>query len=221
MVVGGSSSASDVVITVEPVREEKRTSSAEVREASRNNGSGLRGWAVEEVAWMVAQFAKVAVSFFAVRAVTKLFQIGAASQQAYIRAPRLWTHGPQEEGYQRGGGWRPTGSNGSYQASRGSSGSSGATGFDHGARQAAPESPRYVATVGGYHLYLHQTVLDPARQQWPCPILFKSACETCHFLEYDRGGTPHCAAVLKLRTVLDGVDGGEDFNEIRQWIRNS
>jgi class 3 adenylate cyclase len=42
-----------------------------------------------------------------------------------------------------------------------------------------------------------------------------------HFLEYDRGGTPHCAALLKLRTVLNGVDGGEDFNEIRQWIRNS
>jgi hypothetical protein len=46
MVVRGSSPASDVVITVEPVREEKRTSSAEVREASRNNGSGFPGWAV-------------------------------------------------------------------------------------------------------------------------------------------------------------------------------
>jgi hypothetical protein len=72
--------------------------------------------------------------------------------------------------------------------------------------------------IGGYHLYLHNTLLDPARQQWPCPILLTSACESCHFLEYDRGGRPHCAAVMKLRTVLDGVDGGESLEELRQWI---
>jgi hypothetical protein len=77
-----------------------------------------------------------------------------------------------------------------------------------------------VTTVGGYHLYLHQTVLDP-RQHWPCPVLLRSPCESCFFLEYGRGGTPHCVATLKLRTILDGVDAGEDFNEIRQWIRNS
>jgi hypothetical protein len=77
-------------------------------------------------------------------------------------------------------------------------------------------SPKYVTTVGGYHLYLHNTLLDPARQHWPCPVLLTSACETCHFLEYDRGGTPHCVAVLKLRTVLDGVDGGESLEEPAQ-----
>ena len=78
-----------------------------------------------------------------------------------------------------------------------------------------------MTTISSYHLYSHRTVLNPEKQFWPCPILYRSACETCHFLEYDRGGTPHCVAVLKLRTVIDGVDGGEDFNDIRQWVRNS
>ena len=46
---------------------------------------------------MLAQFAKVALSVFVVRAVTKLFQTGAASQQAYVRAENLWTHGRLQE----------------------------------------------------------------------------------------------------------------------------
>jgi hypothetical protein len=88
MVVGGSSPASDVVITVEPVRTQSRPWSRETSAAVRNNGSGLRGWMSEEALWMVAQFAKVALSVFVLRAVTKLFQTGAASQQAYVRAER-------------------------------------------------------------------------------------------------------------------------------------
>jgi hypothetical protein len=62
MVVGGSSPATDVVITVEPTRGEGRSWSAEARAAVRNNGRGLRGWITEEAAWLVAQFLKVAVS---------------------------------------------------------------------------------------------------------------------------------------------------------------
>jgi hypothetical protein len=222
MVVGGSSPASDVVITVEPARTESRSWSGEARAAVQNNGSGLRGWIAEEAVWMLAQFTKVALSVFVVRGVAKLFRVGAASQQAYARAENLWTHGHRDEGYGTGSAarWRPA-SNAGTQSSYGPAGTGGGNGFDSSGRKPTPENPRYVTTVGGYHLYLHQTVLDPARQQWPCPILFTSACETCHFLEYDRGGTPHCAALLKLRTVLNGVDGGEDFNEIRQWIRNS
>ena len=221
MVVGGSSPASDVVITVEPVREEIRSSNTEMRAAVRNGGSGLRGWIREEVAWMIAQFAKVAFSVLVLRTVTKLFQTGAASQQAYARAQNLWTHGHRDEGYGTGNAarWRPAGNSGT-QSSYGPARTGGGNGFDHSGHKPTPENPRYVTTVGGYHLYFHQTVLDPARQQWPCPILLMSACETCHFLEYDRGGTPHCAAVLKLRTVLDGVDGGETLEELRQWIRS-
>jgi hypothetical protein len=224
MVVGGSNPASDVVITVEPARAEGRSWSGETRAAVRNNGSGVRGWLAEEGLWMVAQFAKVALSVFVVRAVTKLFQTGAASQQAYVRAENLWTHGHDERVYtaSNGAAWRPAGSDAGSQRSGGySAGANTGSSLGNAARRAVPENPRYVTTVGGYHLYLHNTLLDPARQYWHCPILLASACETCHFVEYDRGGTPHCAAVLKLRTVLDGVDGGEDFNEIRQWIRNS
>jgi hypothetical protein len=222
MVVGGSSPANDVVITVESARAEGRSWSGETRAAVRNNGSGLRGWIAEEAVWMCAQFAKVALSVFVVRAVTKLFQTGAASQQAYVRAENLWTHGHDERVYtaSSGAAWRPAGSGAGSQRGGGySAGANSGNSSGDGTRRTVPENPRYVTTVGGYHLYLHNTLLDPARQQWPCPVLFTSACETCHFLEYDRGGTPHCAAVLKLRTVLDGVDGGESLEELRQWIR--
>jgi hypothetical protein len=90
MVVGGSSPASDVVITVEPARTQSRSWSGEARAAVRNNGSGLRGWIAEEAVWMLAQFAKVALSVFVVRAVTKLFQTGAASRRP--------TSGPRPSG---------------------------------------------------------------------------------------------------------------------------
>jgi hypothetical protein len=151
------------------------------------------------------------------RAVTKLFQTGAASQQAYTRAQSLWTYGPQETSYRpsNGAGWRPAYHNSTF---RGPIGSGVGNGADRNGPR-VPENPRYVATVGSWHFYLHDTVLDPARQWWPCPLLLKSPCETCSFLEYDRGGTPHCAAVLKLRIILDGADAGEDLNELRQWIR--
>ena len=64
-------------------------------------------------------------------------------------------------------------------------------------------------------------VLNPGRQFWPCPLLYVTACETCSFLEYDRGGRPQCVALVKLRTVLDGTNAGEDLSEIRNLIRNS
>jgi hypothetical protein len=58
MLVGGSSPASDVVITVEPARTQGRSWSEESRAAVRNNGSGLRGWIAEEAVWMFAPGAR-------------------------------------------------------------------------------------------------------------------------------------------------------------------
>jgi hypothetical protein len=219
MVVGGSSEAKDVVITVEPTRADSTSPwSEETRAAARNCGSGFRGWLAEEAAWMLAQFARVAVSVFVARGVTKLFQVGAASQEAYTRAERLWGDGYRESSHPISSrdGWGPAG-NGGGESTYDPSGTADGNGFD--SRTAAPRNPRYVGTASGYHLYAHDTVLDPARQWWPCPILLRSACESCHFFEYDRGGNPHCAAVLKMRTVLDGLDAGEEFDELRQWIR--
>src|SRR5439155_21236697 len=119
MVVGGSSPASDVVITVEPARAESRSWGGETRAAVRNNGNGLRGWITEEALWMFTQFAKVALSVFVLRAVTKLFQTGAASQQAYVRAENLWTHGHDERVYtaSNGAAWRPAGTGSGGQRS--------------------------------------------------------------------------------------------------------
>ena len=222
MVVGGSSPVSDVVITVEPARAESRSWSGETRAAVRNNGSGLRGWIAEEAVWMFAQFAKVALSVFVLRTVTKLFQTGTASQQVYVRAENLWTHGHDERVYTAGSGaaWRPAGTGSGGQRGDTYSANTG-NGQNHGGPFATPENPRYVTTIGGYHLYLHRKVLNPGRQLWPCPLLYVSPCETCSLLEYDRGGRPQCVPLVKLRMVLDGNDGGDDLNEIRQWIRSS
>jgi len=52
-------------------------------------------------------------------------------------------------------------------------------------------------------------------------VLYRSPCEICSFLEYDGGGRPQCVPLVKLKMVLHGNDGGEDLNEIRQWIRGS
>jgi len=78
-----------------------------------------------------------------------------------------------------------------------------------------------VTSCGGFHLYLHRRILNPGKQFWPCPVLYRSPCEICSFLEYDGGGRPQCVPLVKLKMVLDGNDGGEDLNEIRQWIRGS
>jgi hypothetical protein len=167
MVVGGSSPATDVVITIEPARAESRSWGGETRAAVRNNGTGLRGWIAEEAVWMFAQFTKVALSVFVVRGVAKLFRVGAASQQAYVRAEHLWTHGHDERVYapSNGAPWRPAGSGTGSQRSGGySAGANGGGSAGDGARRTVPENPRYVTTVGGYHLYLHNTLLDPARQ---------------------------------------------------------
>src|SRR5439155_17867554 len=142
MVVGGSSPASDVVITVEPARTESRSWSGETRAAVRNNGRGLRGWIAEEAVWMLAQFAKVALSVFVVRGVAKLFQVGAASQRAYVRAENLWTHGHDERVYapSNGAPWRPAGSGAGTQRSGGySAEAKGGGSAGDGARRTVPE----------------------------------------------------------------------------------
>jgi len=207
----------DITITVDPVREAAKQRQEEVSAAAKNDGSGLREWIFEEAAWLVAQFTRVAMSVAVVRGVHQLFRGGFASESAYQRAPDLWTHGHREEN-RRGGQsthrWTPNneGPFNSAQSSRH---------FDPSEDENGAEGPRYLVTVEGYHLYLHRKILNPGRQFWPCPLLYVTACETCAFLEYDRGGRPQCVALVKLRTVLDGTNAGEELSEIRQWIRNS
>jgi len=214
----------EIVITVDPVREEAKQRQEEVRAAAINDSSGLRDWIVEEAAWLVAQFTKVAMSVAVVRGVHQMFRIGYASESAYQRAPDLWSHGhqPQDRTFASDRHARPGGSTGTSRPGDGSSGGSTQGGsFDQRADPNGTESPRYVVTVEGYHLYVHRKVLNPGRQFWPCPALYMTACDTCSFLEYDRGGRPQCVALVKLRTVLDGTNAGEDLAEIRQWIRSS
>jgi hypothetical protein len=207
----------EIVITVDPVREEVKSRQEEVRTAAKNDGTGLRGWIVEEAAWLVAQFTKVALSVAVVRGVHQLFRIGYASESAYQRAPDLWTHGHGEDD-RRGGPsahrWTPN-SGGPFSSAQGN------RHFDPSEDQNSSESPRYVVTVEGCHFYLHRKLLNPGKQFWPCPLLYVAACESCSFLEYDRGGRPQCVALVKLRTVLDGTNAGEELSEIRNWIRNS
>jgi len=212
----------EIVITVDPVREEAKPRQEEVRTAAKNDGTDLRAWFTEEAAWVATQLVKIATSVAVVRWVHQLFRIGYASESAYQRAPDLWSHGHQEPDRKYGASgntranttWRPSTGDMPGSARKSSI-------FDHGADQDDAESPRYVVTVEGYHLYVHRKLLNPGRQFWPCPLLYVTACEACSFLEYDRGGRPQCVALVKLRTVLDGTNAGEELSEIRQWIRNS
>ena len=213
----------EIIVTVDRDREKAESRQEEISAATKNAGSGLREWVLEEAAWLIAQFTKVALSVAVVRGVHQLFRIGYASESAYQRAPDLWSHGHQERHPRFGSSgytwpnsstWKPT-SGGSEGSAR-----SGST-FDQAADHDVPESPRYVTSVDGYHLYLHRKILNPGKQFWPCPLLYMAACETCSFLEYDGGGRPQCVPLIKLRMVLDGTDAGEDMSEIRQWIRQS
>jgi hypothetical protein len=182
--------ANEIVITVDPIREEGKERQEDVRAAAKNNGSGLREWIVEEAAWLVAQFTKVALSVAVVRGVHQLFRIGYAGESAYQRAPDLWTHGHQQQD-RRGGYAHPNGSTGTWRPSGGSTGGSAQSSgtFDQRADHDA-DSPRYVVSVEGFHLYAHRKLLNPGRQFWPCTLLYVSPCETCAFLEYDGGGRP-------------------------------
>lgn len=217
--------SNEAVIAVEAVSAETKWREETVKTASRNNGSGFGEWASQEAAWLLAQFVKIAISVLAFRGVHQLFQSGLASERAYKQAPNLWEHGYRERGYQLGnGGPGQTGTTGkSWEAHRAGNGGAangdGGNGYDH--TGSGPENPRYVTTAGGYHLYLHRTILNPGEQFWPCPLLYKNPCGGCFFFELNASGTPQCAAVWKLKAAVEGTDGGEDLNEIREWIRNS
>ena len=215
------------VIVVEAVKEETKGRQEEVRAAAKNTGAGLREWIIEEVAWLFTQFTKVALSVAVARGVHQLFRIGFASEAAYQRAPDLWSHGHQDRDHRPGSGGYAHPSRdarGPWQANgpenTRSSTPDGST-FDSAGGNTVPESPRYVTSCGGFHLYLHRRILNPGKQFWPCPVLYRSPCEICSFLEYDGGGRPQCVPLVKLKMLLDGNDGGEDLNEIRQWIRGS
>jgi hypothetical protein len=175
----------EITITVDPIREEAKSRQEEVRASAKNDGSGLREWIVKEGAWLVVQFTKVALSVAVVRGVHQLFRGGWAAESAYSRAGDLWTHGHREDDRRNGPSahrWTPN-SEGPFSSAQ-----------SH--RPFAPsedgndaESPRYVVTLeGGFHCYLHRKILNPGRQFWPCPLLYVTACESCSFLEYDRGG---------------------------------
>jgi hypothetical protein len=75
MVVEGSSN--EAVIVVEAVSEETKRRDESVKAASRSEASGIREWAAQEAAWLLAQFLKVALSaVLAFRGVHQLFQRG-------------------------------------------------------------------------------------------------------------------------------------------------
>ena len=94
----------NLVITVEPVREETKGRQEAVRAAVKNTGSGLCEWIIEEAAWLFTHLTKVGLSIAVVRGIHQLFRIGFASEAAYQRAPDLWTHGYQDRDHRSGSG---------------------------------------------------------------------------------------------------------------------
>jgi hypothetical protein len=215
------------VVVIEAVKEETKGRQEEVRSAVKNTGSGLCEWVIEEAAWLFTQFTKVALSVAVVRGVHQLFRIGFASESAYQRAPDLWTHGYHDRDHRSAsGGYAHPGGGATDPWTTNAPGNTGgstqdASSFDQAGGNTVPESPRYVTSCGGHHLYLHRRILNPGKQFWPCPVLYRSPCQICSFLEYDGGGRPQCVPLVKLKMLLDGNDGGEDLDEIREWIRRS
>jgi hypothetical protein len=209
---------SEVVITLEPPRESWRKNDAPNAEA-RNDASTLGGWLFEEAAWLAAQFLKVAVSVAVFRGIHQLFRSKLANETAYRRAPCLWSHGRQEPEGRAENGPRPEWSRSATGPFADPPHTSSASGKSS-ANDVASETPKYVASIEGHHLYLHGRRLHPA-QQWPCPILVQTPCRTCSFLEYDGSGTAQCVAIWKVKAVAHGIDGGESLDDVRDWIRNS
>ena len=206
-------------ITVDPVREEAKSRQEEVRTAAKNDGSGFREWIVEEAAWLVAQFTKVAMSVAVVRWRSSALSGRISRVNRLTNVPRI--SGLMATEQDESARWTLVRAVAGRRTAETVQLSAKQPHFDPSEDQNGAESPRYVVTVEGYHLYVHRKLLNPGRQFWPCPLLYVTACETCAFLEYDRGGRPQCVALVKLRTVLDGTNAGEDLSEIRQWIRSS
>jgi len=211
-------SNSDVVITVESSHDTWRRNEARRTEV-RNDTSTFSEWLFEEAVWFVAQFLKVALSVAAFRGIHQLFRSKLANESAYRRAPDLWTHGHQE----------PTGGGGDRARAEGSRTAAGpfnawpgtySSSANGAAADAAPDRPRYICTVEGRHFYAHGRRLHP-EHHWPCPLLVQTPCRTCSFLEYDSAGAPQCVAVWKMKSALNGIDGGESLDDVRDWINNS
>ncbi len=203
------SSGNVVVVTDERVRRRSRATSEEIRAAVENRGSGFKEWLFEEGAWLFAQFLRISLSVAVFRGVHQLFRARLADESAYRRAPDLWGHGREEGG------------NETRSENRATPFRDRAERFDSGPNPTTPENPRYIVSLEGRHLYLHHTLLDPVKQHWPCPLLLKTPCGSCEFLEYDSGGAPQCAAAWKMQSVIRGIDAGESFDDVREWIRTS
>jgi hypothetical protein len=205
-----------VVIPVARARGSWRTEESVA--AVRNDASTVREWILEETAWLLGQFVKVALSVVAFRGIQQLFRSRLANESTYRRAPDLWNHGHRDS-EQRKEDVRPawSGTSTTTFTDRARTQSSSDSGSVNGT---ASGSPKYIASIEGHHLYLHARRLQPA-QQWPCPILADTPCRTCSFLEYDSGGAGQCIMVWKMRAVIHGLDGGESLDDVRDWIRNS
>jgi hypothetical protein len=218
MAGASNSGPNEVVVMVEQPHESWRRNDERHAEA-RNDASTLSEWLFEEAAWLAAQFLKVAVSVAAFRGIHQLFRSRLANESAYRRAPDLWSHGRQAPQVRSENASRPEWTRSAADSFADRSPASSATG-NSSADDVASDTPKYVASIEGHHLYLHGRRLHPA-QQWPCPILVQTPCRTCSFLEYDGSGTAQCVAVWKMKAVIHGIDGGESLDDVRDWIRNS
>jgi hypothetical protein len=218
MVLEGEDRAADAVIVIEPIRSSTHTTTEEMRAATKNNETSFREWAGEETAWILGQLAKTAISVAVFRIIHQLFRAKITSESVYRRAADLWGHGQEREGDRANGPrpeWMRSPTGPFAEPPRTSSATGNACADD-----VASDVPKYVASIEGHHLYLHGRRLHPA-QQWPCPILVPTPCRVCAFLEHDGSGTAQCVAVWKMKAVVHGIDGGDSFDEVRDWIRNS
>lgn len=198
----------------------KRVEEAQAARAAVENHARTPGeWVKGELRWGAGQFCRVLVSVVVVRGMERLFRAVIGARSAFDNADALLGKAPAPGVAERPKGY-------SYVPPK-------------PAAEAPPEEdeeeddeeedevewdedrePRRVATVGDYTLWDHNKVIVPQTQEWPCPLRYRTPCDSCVMREEHADGTPECAARVKLQELkLGRGNKAEDFLEIKKWIR--
>lgn len=200
----------------------------EVRAAVRNEGAGFSGWLGKELRWGLGTLARIFCSVVTYRALVNLMTGGAINPAVYDSASEIWGSGTPERDSGFKMGERPFGSRfaAGFESSRppGFRPPSGGGPGESGARNGSagmPRAPEFVATIGAYSFYLHDTIIDPERQFWECPLLYRNPCADCFFFVTAASGRQYCAAYEKLRRIVQDQDDADDLHELREHLRRN
>jgi hypothetical protein len=216
-----------MIIPVSPVQD--RTEEMRRAGGFQNEGGTLGAWIVTEAAWFATMFAKIALSVVFSRYVYSVFESQVVPKSIFDKAHDLMQFGRRPRPYRVPPGAAPPPGYGSPSgggAPGGSSSSAPPTSRNGDASQYAQapqfeshgaEKARIVKQVGEFTLAHHDTRLR-ADHFWPCPITnHREGCADCGFFLI-KNRVAMCAAVEKLKQILNQRDDGSDLYELRERL---